>query len=133
MEETRRMSTAATAAYQAAQVESGIGLSAEESSTRNSRRDGETRRKRMLRGEIARGEETAPKHPCVYTLARSRVFLIHRGNACTFHLVFAPSRERSRETLARPSRFSCASVIMCSHIGVPGEKRRGGGGWARVA
>lgn len=27
------------------------------------------------------------------SLARSRVFLVHRGNACAFHLVFAPSRD----------------------------------------
>lgn len=51
MEETKRMSTAAaTAAYQAAQVESRIWLS--ESSTRDSwREDGEESMRRVARGE----------------------------------------------------------------------------------
>lgn len=82
---TRRMSTAATAAYQAAQVESGIWLSRELGTL----------------GEMGVSEERATRggrEPHLNTLAcmlaRSRVFLIHQENA--FHLVFAPSRDSPR-------------------------------------
>lgn len=104
------MSTAATAAYQAAQVESGIWLS--ESSTPGT--------------DSGEGDERREPHlntlACIRSLARSLVRFPH------------PSRERVCVSprlcsLARDSRvfprFSCASVIMCSHIGVPERSTEG--------
>lgn len=99
MKETRRMSTAATAAYQAAQVESRIWLS--QSSTRDSRReDGEVRKRSMRR--VARGEGTAPKHPCMNAHSLTR-FPHLPGLSWTPRVRFTSSllpRERLPVTLA---------------------------------
>lgn len=95
MEETRRMSTAATAAYQAAQVESRIWLS--ESSGQLEGGWGSEKE------EYARGSREGREphlNTLAWTLAHSRVFLIYRENACAFHLVFAPLREGLPMSLA---------------------------------
>lgn len=115
------MSTAATAAYQAAQVESGIWLS--QRARRDSRGDG----KRGKGGRGRRGEGTAPKHPCVYVRSLARFPHPPGGTRVRFTSSLLP-----RETPRAPSLplLPCASVIMCSHIGVPAEHRGGqcGGG-----
>lgn len=100
------MSTAATAAYQAAQVESGIWLS--ESSAPGTAPGKEARR----------GEGTAPKHPCVYVRSLARFPHPSGERVYVSPRVFAPSRKTPRDPRVFP-RSSCASVIMCSHIGVP--------------
>jgi len=131
---TGRTNTAATAAaYQAAQVESGIWLS------ESSRLSGQS--EWSGRG----GEKGTAPNTLACMLARSRVFLIHHGrNACAFRLVFAPSPETPRDfrvPLPLPSppaprplyplapRTAHRAVIMCSHIGVPAVPRTAGRGW----
>lgn len=55
--------------------------------------------KRSMR-RVARGEGTAPKHPCVNAHSLARFPHLPDENACAFYLVFAPSRERLPMTLA---------------------------------
>lgn len=123
MEETRRMSTAATAAYQAAQVESRIWLS--ESSTRDSwREDGEARKRSMRR--VARGEGTAPKHPCMNAHSLARFPHLPGERVCVSPRLCSLARETPHDSRVPPAS-SCASVIMCSHIGVPERSTEGEG------
>lgn len=72
MEETGRMSTAATAAYQAAQVESRIWLS--ESSTRDSRREEDAKGPHLntLAWTLARFPHLLGERVCVSPRARER-------------------------------------------------------------
>lgn len=100
MEETKRMSTAATAAYQAAQVESRIWLS--ESSTWDSRRkDGEVRKRSMRR--IARGEGTAPKHPCVNAHSLARFPHLPGERVCVLPRLCSLARETPHDSRVPPA------------------------------
>lgn len=77
-------------------------------------------------GTVEEGRERREPHlnTLACMLALSRVFLIHRENACAFYLVFAPSRKTPRDARVFLCS-SCASVIMCSHIGVPERSTEG--------
>jgi len=91
------MSTAATAAYQAAQVESGIWLS--ESSLLGYSR-GRTRE-----------EGTAPKHPCVYARSLARFPHPSGERVCVLPRLCSLAKDSPRR-----SRLSLLLLRLCNNV-----------------